>query len=695
MASIQSKIVQLLQDSPAVQKAAKEVYGSTERAAEYLMDRFAGKKDVGLKDVAEEIADQKKFMEVAPEELKSFEAFTRKEGLPTEKSGLPAVIDKKRGKTSEAITPEVIEAPTGKEQLRLPPERKRDVIELGGKVDDGIEPQAKIVSDSLKDRIEKSTAPSKEASSPVSFLDRLKQNKKDAAAAIGLTGVAGLAGISRKGEDAETTDKEAYKPKSPRLFDEESISMEEAKREKAQKNREKLTSDIGEFVGGAYDSLTSGFAPSRERTENLIKYLRKSGGKENLRRADALEARLQKEEPSDFSESTPLDYRRKEAPVAPVGLGPTPDRMYNALEPEAKPTSLLEATQKAQQKTKAPKPAATTEGASLSLTGEEEKAPPAKEPTIQETLKERLAGLDARRQEAKAEREQKRKEADWGELASIIGRSLAQIGAAQQGLRTGVDMSKAVGPALIDWEKKKDRIDADYAQNIKELESERREATRLAERAEDQEIRDRYRKEDYEKQKELENLKYNNKLRKDNAKGILSEAKAMMKGDIASFKNNITAEKGKLKDYEDELAKLNQLKGSIAANEKSNKIIEKATPLLGDLVDKDKFLWFDIRKSNEEIDALANQRIEALTTAINQAKDSIKRQQEQVVRLKSTTPEQYAQGREPAAPSTPQAPQAPVKALSSEQLSQVAKRDGLSEAEARKKLEKLGYTIRD
>ena len=84
-----------------------------------------------------------------------------------------------------------------------------------------------------------------------------------------------------------------------------------------------------------------------------------------------------------------------------------------------------------------------------------------------------------------------------------------------------------------------------------------------------------------------------------------------------------------------------------------------------------------------------------MTTAINQAKDSIKRQQEQVVRLTSTTPEQYAQGREPAAPSTPQASQAPVKALSSEQLSQVAKRDGLSEAEARKKLEKLGYTIRD
>jgi len=552
MASIQSKIVQLLQDSPAVQKAAKEVYGSTERAAEYLMDRFAGKKDVGLKDVAEEIADQKKFMEVAPEELKSFEAFTRKEGLPTEKSGLPAVIDKKRGKTSEAITPEVIEAPTGKEQLRLPPERKRDVIELGGKVDDGIEPQAKIVSDSLKDRIEKSAAPSEEASSPVSFLDRLKQNKKKAAAAMGLAGVA---------------------------------------------------------------SQMDG--PSKEEGEQ------------------------------EFTPDTLLDYRRKEGPSAPTGLGPTPDRVYNASEPEAKPTSLLEATQKAQQKTKAPKPAATTEGASLSLTGEE-KAPPAKEPTIQETLKERLAGLDARRKEAKAEREQKRKEADWGELASIIGRSLAQIGAAQQGLRTGVDMSKAVGPALIDWEKKKDRIDADYAQNIKELESERREATRLAERAEDQEIRDRYRKEDYEKQKELENLKYNNKLRKDNAEGILAEAKAMMKGDLASFKNNIAAEKGKLADYEGELAKLNQLKGSIAADVKQSEIIKNATPLLGNLIEKDKFLKFDIAKSKDEIDALANQRIEALTTAINQAKDSIKRQQEQVVRLTSTTPEQYAQKQAPA-----------------------------------------------
>jgi hypothetical protein len=42
-----------------------------------------------------------------------------------------------------------------------------------------------------------------------------------------------------------------------------------------------------------------------------------------------------------------------------------------------------------------------------------------------------------------------------------------------------------------------------------------------------------------------------------------------------------------------------------------------------------------------------------LTTAINQAKDSIKRQQEQVVRLKSTTPEQYAQKKAPASRQAP------------------------------------------
>lgn len=346
----------------------------------------------------------------------------------------------------------------------------------------------------------------------------------------------------------------------------------------------------------------------------------------------------------------------------PVGLEPTPDRVYNA-PLEEKPKTVLEAAKQAEKKTLTPEPIEVKEPAPtlkekikpekdrgrkiVPETAAEQKAPTPK--TIQSTLKERLAGLDARRQEAKASREERRKATEWGELASIIGRSLAQIGAAQQGLRTGVDMSNAVKPLLVDWERKKDRIDNDYAQEIKEIEGERREINRLAEKAEDQETREKYREEDYKRQKELANIKYQNRLKNDNAKGILAEAKALMRGDEASFKNNIAAEKAKISDYEQELKGLNKVKALIAADDKRANIVKAATPFLGDLVEKNKYFGLiDSTKSNEEIEQLANQRIEALTNAINQANSSIKRQQEQVVRLKSTTPEQYARKKAPA-----------------------------------------------
>jgi len=128
----------------------------------------------------------------------------------------------------------------------------------------------------------------------------------------------------------------------------------------------------------------------------------------------------------------------------------------------------------------------------------------------------------------------------------------------------------------------------------------------------------------------------------------------LMRGDEASFKNNIASEKSKISDYEQELKGLNKVKALIAADDKRANIVKAATPFLGDLVEKNKYFGLiDSTKSNEEISALANQRIEALTTAINQAKDSIKRQQEQVVRLKSTTPEQYAQKKAPASRQAP------------------------------------------
>lgn len=402
-------------------------------------------------------------------------------------------------------------------------------------------------------------------------------------------------------------------------------------------------------------------------------------------------------------------YSKLGLPVPPKKESEVTVVEQGAMAPEAAPTTVLEAAKKAREKTLAPeptkaakKPAKTLKEAigkpaqaAPSTATEVETAEPATPKSIQATLQEQLAGLEARRQEAKSERDAKRKRADWGELASIIGRSLAQIGAAAQGLKSGVDLSNAVGPAIIDWEKQRDRIDNDYAQEIKELEGQSREATRLAERAEDRETRDRYRKEDFENQKEIANLKYTNKLRGDNAKSVLNEAKAVMSGKTQSFNNNIKAQEDLVRDYERELKNLNKLKASIAANDEKNAIIKLATPILGDLVEKDKYFgYFDGTKSKEEINSMADARIEALNTAIKQAKKSIDRQRQYLVDLKSTTPERFVQqGGEPA--QAPATPEAPVKSITSAQLSQVAQRDGVSEDEARKKLEMLGYTIRD
>jgi len=392
---------------------------------------------------------------------------------------------------------------------------------------------------------------------------------------------------------------------------------------------------------------------------------RRKGLKEQIQDRDAqaekYTADIAKKEEEEKEQDKIKKYQALDLPVpgsdkkeiaAPSGLGPTPDRMYNAPEQpsEAKPTSLLEATKQAQQKTKAPKPASSTEErAPLSLAGEK-KAPPAKEPTIQEKLQERLSGLETRRKEAKEEREEKRKGADWGELASIIGRSLVQIGAAQQGLRTGVDMSKAVGPALIDWEKKRDRIDNDYAQEIKELNAEQKETIRLAERAEDKEAREEYQKQqakiEAEKSRasiERERIKQEGKLTAENLKALASQNKAAIK---AQFK--LTEDK--VKEYESRAKKINELDALIVSNADTDTIKKKAVEIFGrEAVSVPGFLYGTNIASTDDIEELVK-------TELAQTQDALKSFKQQQMSL---------------SPATPQIPAAPAASASKYQPGQL------------------------
>jgi len=402
---------------------------------------------------------------------------------------------------------------------------------------------------------------------------------------------------------------------------------------------------------------------------------RRKGLKEQIQDRDAQAekyiADIAKKEEEEKEQDIIKKYQALDLPVpgsdkkeiqAPVGLGPTPDRVYNAPEKpsEAKPTSLLDATRQAQQKTKAPKPADSTDGAPLSLRGEQ-KAPPAKEPTIQETLQERLSGIAKRRGEAKAERDEKRKRADWGEVASIIGRALAQMGAAAQGMRTGVDMSKAIGPALVDWEKKRDRIDNDYSQEISLLNKESDDAARLADRAQDRQDRKDAADLAWTRKKEAINLAAKKEASEANAKRILSSTKALMAGKSQDLENQVKQNDNLIKDYDRQEKDIADLTTDLANPAITLQAlmprIQKYIPM--DELKKDELWGADQLADEKEIIEMLTGKANVLRQARNEARSVNSSLQKGLVKIKSTTPEDYAQGKEPSAPAAPEAPAAP------------------------------------
>lgn len=93
--------------------------------------------------------------------------------------------------------------------------------------------------------------------------------------------------------------------------------------------------------------------------------------------------------------------------------------------------------------------------------------------TLQERIAQSSEELKREKEAAGKEREEAMRRTEVGELASLVGRSLAQIGAASQGMRTGVDMSGVGQQALVDWEKKRERIDNTYQTKLASIAKER------------------------------------------------------------------------------------------------------------------------------------------------------------------------------------------------------------------------------
>lgn len=145
--------------------------------------------------------------------------------------------------------------------------------------------------------------------------------------------------------------------------------------------------------------------------------------------------------------------------------------------------------------------------------------------------KEGEGTLQAKLAEAESKREEARGRADIGQLAETVGRSLAQIGAAQAGMKSGFDLSQAVAKAPgVDWEARRKEIQGDYDRRIATAES--------AQKQLDTEIDRLEKRGQYEDAKQLEKKKM--KLQQD----VFDFNKQKTKDDLDIERGKIAATQG-------------------------------------------------------------------------------------------------------------------------------------------------------
>lgn len=196
---------------------------------------------------------------------------------------------------------------------------------------------------------------------------------------------------------------------------------------------------------------------------------------------------LSEEEKAKYLSENSSNVERSIAPAEPTGIGPVKDgnkygSLLSALKDrtkEAAPTEELlteEPTGGLKEKLVQPLP--------------EEKTPvvkpeEVKTPSLQELLSKETGAIAAERLEAKREKDEELRRANLGQLASMIGRGLAQIGAGISGMRAGVDLSGVGQQQLVNWDAKRQEIIDSYKETINGLNLQQQALVRKAERAED------------------------------------------------------------------------------------------------------------------------------------------------------------------------------------------------------------------
>lgn len=254
------------------------------------------------------------------------------------------------------------------------------------------------------------------------------------------------------------------------LFDDQ---VEASDEETNQSLQDKVTSSQAELakVDEAITALTGAVKASDKPSSTLLAKL----GEYKSRR-EQLQAELDKAGSAKPTESAAApEAQPSVSGPTPTAAAPTTPSIDN------KPKTLMDALNKSAPTGKAPAPDYFQQAEDVTKAGAE-------------TLKGKLA-------EAETKREEARGRADVGQLAETLGKSFAQIGAAQAGLKSGVDLSQAVAKAPgVDWESRRKEIQDDYQLRLKDIEMQRKD---LADKADHLEKRGEFETSKKLKEKEL------------------------------------------------------------------------------------------------------------------------------------------------------------------------------------------------
>lgn len=94
--------------------------------------------------------------------------------------------------------------------------------------------------------------------------------------------------------------------------------------------------------------------------------------------------------------------------------------------------------------------------------------------------KKAIQELDSLKKEARQMYKDKADRSDWLSLTETIGRSLVKLGAAQEGLRSGADLSRMQMEPATDFESKLDRARQSYVSEAQDITSQKKEIIDLA-----------------------------------------------------------------------------------------------------------------------------------------------------------------------------------------------------------------------